>query len=73
MGHIIKKRTKFQKGNFRPAWDRINSDLTTLGRIKPSEVYKHLLLPYCYTIKITVLESKHLDFKHYKSIMDWLA
>ena len=73
MGHIIKKRTKFQIGNFKPVWDCINRDFASLGRIIPSKVYQHYNLPYWYSDKITVMEKKHWDFQERRSIMNWLA
>lgn len=73
MGHIIKKRTKFQKGNFKPLWDFINGDLSTFGRFKHSKVYNHYNLPYWYSDKITVMEKKHWKYQDRRSIMNWLA
>ena len=73
MGHIIKKRTKFQKGNFRPRWDCINGDLATLGMIIPSKVYQHYVLPFWFSKKITVMQKMHWKFEERRSIMNWLA
>lgn len=63
----------FQKGNFKPAWDSINGDFATLGKIIPSKVYQHYNLPYWYSDKITVMEKKHWDYHVWRSIMNWLA
>lgn len=73
MGHIIKKRTKFIKGNFRPNWVSIKRSFATISRIIPSKVYHHYSLPYWYSDKITVLEKKHCKFYERRSIMNWLA
>ena len=73
MGHIILKRTKFQKGNFIPNWDSINGDFATLGKIIQSKVYLHYNLPYWYSDKITVMEKKHWEYQERRSIMNWLA
>lgn len=73
MGHIIKKRTKFQKGNFKPAWDCLNGYLSTIGYYLPSKLYRQFQLPYYYPSKTTTLQKKYYDFMHKKSIMNWLA
>lgn len=73
MGHIIKKRTKFIKGNFKPAWDCINRSFAAFGRIKPSKVYHHFTLPYWFSDKFTVMEKKHWEYQERRSIMNWLA
>ena len=73
MEHIIKKRTKFIKGNFKPKWDCINRDFASLGRIIPSKIYQHYNLPYFYSNKSTVLEKKHFDYQERRSIMNWLV
>ena len=73
MGHIVLKRTKFKKGNFKPAWGCINGDLALLGKIKPSKAYQHYKLPYWYSDKITVMEKKHYDYQERRSIMNCLA
>ena len=73
MGHIIKKRTKFIKGNFRPNWDWIKRSFAAYGKIIPSKVYQHYNLPYWYSDKITVMEKMHWKFYERKSIMNWLV
>ena len=73
MGHIIKKRTKFIKGNFRPAWDCLNGSLAVKGYYLPSKLYMQFQLPYYYPCKTTTLQKKYYDYMHKKSILNWLA
>ena len=73
MGHIIKKRTKFIKGNF-----KLNrNEFFVFGRIHgyyfPSKVYQHYLLPFWFSKKITVMQKMHWKYQDRKSIMNWLA
>ena len=72
MGHIIKKRAKFQKGNF--VLNR--KELYIFGRMHgyylPSILYMQFQLPFYYANKITVLQKKYYDFMHKKSILNWL-
>ena len=73
MGHIIKKRTKFTKGNY-----KLNkNEFSFLGRMQgyylPSKLYIQFQLPYYYPFKVTVLQKKYYNFQHKKSILNWLA
>ena len=72
MGHIALKRTKFQKGNFKPAWDCIAGYLATLGGIKPSKVYEIVILPYYFAKKTTKTAEDLGDYLYKKTIKNWL-
>ena len=73
MGHIIKKRTKFQKGNF--VLNR--NEFYVFGRMHgyylPSKLYFQFQLPYYYPCKVTVLQKKYYDYMHKKNILNWLS
>lgn len=72
MGHIIKKRTKFIKGNFKPAWACLNGYLSTIGRYIPCKSYRHVHSSFYYPTKTTVFERNFFDYIYKKTIKNWL-
>lgn len=73
MGHIIKKKTKFQKGNFVLNRNELYVFGSMNGYYLPSKVYQHHMLPYWFSDKITVMEKMHWKFQERRSILNWLA
>lgn len=72
MGHILKKRTDFQKGNF-----KINrNEAFVFGRVHgyylPSKLYMQFQLPYFYTNKTTILQMKYYNYINKKYWLDYL-
>lgn len=72
MGHIVLKRTKFKKGNFKPAWDYLNGYLVPIGRYIPSKAYYFIGLPYYHATKTTKLEMIYGQYMYKKTIKNWL-
>lgn len=71
MVHLIKKRTVFQKGNYKINYDKINLSGCLHGYYFPSKLYMQFQLPYYYPSKTTVFQKKYYDFMNKKSILNW--
>ena len=72
MGHILKKRTIFKKGNF-----KINrTEAYVFGRVHgyylPSKLYMQFQIPYYYQNKTTVFQTKCYNYRNKKYWLDYL-
>lgn len=72
MGHILKKRTKYNYRSFKLNWDSLNLQLCLHGYYLPSKLYMQFQLPYYYANKTTVMQMKYYNYINKKYWLDYL-
>lgn len=73
MVHLIKKRTVFQKGNYKLISVSKYLGFIFINKKIGRSGYHFINVPFYFPSKITVMEKMHLKFYERKSIMNWLA
>ena len=71
MGHILKKRTIFKKGNFKINRSEAYVFSRVHGYYLPSKLSIHLHIPYYYPNKTTVFQMKYYNFINKKYWLDY--
>ena len=72
MVHLVKKRAKFQKGNYKLVRDNYYLDYLFLNKKIGRSGYHFINVPFYFANKFTVVEKKINDFIQKKTILNWL-
>ena len=72
MVHLIKKRSKFQKGNYFLISDKFRYNYLLLNKKIGRSGYHFINVPFYFPKKFTVVENKINEFIQKKTILNWL-
>ena len=72
MVHLVKKRTKFQKGNYKLVRDNYYLDYLFLNKKIGRSGYHFIRVPFYFANKSTIVEQKINEFIQKKTIRNWL-
>lgn len=71
MGHILKKRTIFKKGNYKLISDRKYLEFIFINKKIGRSGHHFINVPFYFPSKFTVVEIKINEFIQKKTILNW--